>query len=247
MNSLLKYDLLKLAIKNQLIISKVIDKGLVRDARMLLKFDEFISSLFIKSLESFNFVSAAKSKRTLFVGEGNFSFSLAITKKLSGTRADIASTVYETEPQISEEALNNSKILRRLGVGIFCGVDAIKLESCFGNKKFDNIIFQFPNAGSREAEEGRNPNFILLRDFLNSANNQLFANGCVIISVVNSTYYDGAFSFDEAAKEAGFLKPKVYKFDPNDFAGYNHTMTNEEDSAIEDYKSFKTLVFRKNL
>ena len=51
------------------------------------------------------------------------------------------------------------------------------------------------------------------------------------------------FQFEEAAKIAGYKKPEVYAFDPSTFNGYKHTMTHEDESAIDEYNSFSTWVF----
>jgi hypothetical protein len=34
-------------------------------------------------------------------------------------------------------------------------------------------------------------------------------------------------------------------FDPDDFPGYHHTMTHEEESAIDDYEHFASYIFTK--
>ncbi|BBJ31379.1 MULTISPECIES: hypothetical protein [spotted fever group] len=34
--------------------------------------------------------------------------------------------------------------------------------------------------------------------------------------------------------------PIKYKFDPKDYPGYVHTMTNQDESAIEEYSKFAT-------
>jgi hypothetical protein len=37
----------------------------------------------------------------------------------------------------------------------------------------------------------------------------------------------------------------VATFDPDDFPGYHHTMTHEEESAIDDYEHFASYIFTK--
>ena len=56
-------------------------------------------------------------------------------------------------------------------------------------------------------------------------------------------HYHGAFQFDQAAEEAGFKPPEMYKFDPSEFPGYIHTMTNEDESALDNHDHFATWVF----
>jgi len=121
--------------------------------------------------------------------------------------------------------------------------DADFYFGCGYYRNIDTIIFQFPNAGSREAEERHNPNFILVRDFLKSAAKCLRPHGKVLISAVDNPYYRGAFQFDDAAETTNFELPRVYPFDPSKFPGYSHINTNDEESAIEKYDQFSTWVF----
>lgn len=64
------------------------------------------------------------------------------------------------------------------------------------------------------------------------------------ISVVDSPHYRGAFQFEEAAKIAGFKPPEIYKFDPNTFPEYEHTMTHQTGSALENHNKFSTFIFK---
>lgn len=110
---------------------------------------------------------------------------------------------------------------------------------------FDTIVFQFPHTGSRGSVQGHHPNFILVRDFLKSAALQLRIVGKVLIAAVDSPHYQGAFQCDEAAKIAGFSPPESYPFDPDAFPGYEHTMTHQRGSALDEHQRFLTWVFRK--
>lgn len=83
-----------------------------------------------------------------------------------------------------------------------------------------------------------------MRDFLISSASQLQRGGKVIISAVDSPHYHGAFQFEKAAEIAGFKSPEVYTFDPSAFPGYEHSMTHQAGSALEDLDAFSTWVFR---
>lgn len=65
----------------------------------------------------------------------------------------------------------------------------------------------------------------------------------VVISTVDSPFYEDAFKLNEAARKAGFTEPDIYDFQPSDFAGYTHQNTADEDSAIDDHGSFATFAF----
>ena len=189
------------------------------------------------------FLERMRSGDVLFVGEGNLSFALNIAKRPTVTASRMTVTTYEEENHLSKVGQHNALALRRLGASVIPGVDAMNLEQRLFYRRFDTIVFQFPNVGSRELEEGRNPNFILVRDFLKSAAKHLQPGGQVLITAVDSPYYHGAFQFDEAAAAGGFSKPDTYLFDLLKLPGYIHTNTNNTDSAIDGHDMFRTWVF----
>ena len=45
-------------------------------------------------------------------------------------------------------------------------------------------------------------------------------------------------------KKLGISQPTKYKFNPKDYPEYEHTMTHQEESGIEDYSKFATYEFR---
>jgi 25S rRNA (uracil2634-N3)-methyltransferase len=117
----------------------------------------------------FDFAAKVKSGRVLLVGEGNLSFSLALAR-LAGTPAgNMTSTTFQSANDYSEAVRKNALKLQNRGVNVMSGVDATKLSKWFGRAKFDLVVFQFPNIGSRLPLYGRNPNHVLVRRFLRSA------------------------------------------------------------------------------
>ena len=71
--------IINLAIKNQLLISKSLDIGLLQEARELQKIDRKLGELFL--LKKFSLVSTIAKEKVLLVGEGNLSFALSLAKK----------------------------------------------------------------------------------------------------------------------------------------------------------------------
>ncbi len=127
------------------------------------------------------------------------------------------------------------------------GVDAQKIDIQFGTAVFDLVVFQFPNVGSRQPKYGRNPNHILLRRFLKSAANATKAGRQICVTTINSPYYDGSFSIDEAARWAGLPKPFAHRFNPKRFPNYHHVNTsNQDESAIATADKFVAFVFQNN-
>lgn len=215
----------------------------------LLKFDvlEFPQSLGTKKIEKrsdhYPFKQNLKNGTTLFVGEGNFSFSLNLARMKSVKTAQIVSTSYEPENDLDDLAYQNAQSLMNLGVTVKTNVDATKLENTFSSRRFDRIIFQFPNVASRSSIYGQNPNHTLITRFLKSAKDHLKAFGEIVISTVDSPFYEGAFKMDDAAKKAGYQLPEIFDFDPDQYSGYIHQNTDNDESALEKHDTFATFVF----
>lgn len=180
----------------------------------------------------------------LLVGEGNLSFAKSLLKIDGNQITHMFATTFENSRDLSDEALQNAQLLKCNGAQVLHNVDATKLQQTFKPQKFDTVVFQFPNVGSRDPKYGHNPNHVMIRKFLRSAVDYLEANGQVMISTVDSPHYEGVFKFDEAAKFAGYETPISYPFDPTMFSGYSHINTNDENSALGDHNKFVTWVFK---
>ncbi|WP_313526801.1 class I SAM-dependent methyltransferase [Shinella sp.] len=193
----------------------------------------------------FDFKAAAKSGPTLLVGEGNFRFSVALSGLLGSATSNMTATIFQPTNEYSDITSQNARILRSRGVSTMAGVDATNLSQWFGRRRFDLIVFQFPNVGSRDARYGRNPNHILVRRFLKSAAAHLSGEGQVAITVVNSSHYDRAFDMDGAAERNDYVLPVAYPFHLSDYAGYSHVKTKVDGvGAVDESDEFITYVFR---
>ena len=174
----------------------------------------------------------------LLVGEGNLSFSKSLLVNPMISIETITATTYENDRSLSEETIQNAKWLKSQNITVKHGIDATKLNFKI---KFDTIVFQFPNVGSRDPKYGQNPNHIMIKKFLDQSKNILSDDGKILITIVDSPYYKGAFKFDDIK---GYKKPEIFPFDPRYFMGYNHTNTNDDKSALNKYHRFITYVFR---
>ena len=97
------------------------------------------------------------SDKILLVGEGDFSFSVALLQHPPPplehlTPANITATTYDTEDECYikySEARQYVRVLRENGAHIMFGVDATKLEksSALKGRTFDRIVWNFPHAG----------------------------------------------------------------------------------------------------
>lgn len=234
----------ELGVKNQLLMSRALDLGFIAEAKQLQRIDRELFYLLKQTRKPFDFVGHIAGGNILLVGEGNLSFALSLTKKNRINPANITASTFEKESELSDAAIENASKLRAAGVTVRHGINAAKLHLTTGNAAFDHIIFQFPHTGSREPIDGQNPNFILVRDFLKSAIRKLKRSGTVLISAVDTPHYHGAFQFDEGASIAGYQPPEIYKFDPNDFSGYHHTMTHQDGDALSNHDAFATWLFK---
>lgn len=195
----------------------------------------------------FDFPGKVKKGRSLLVGEGNLSFSRSLARIVGVAAKNMTSTTFQGEDDYTEAMRANARVLRRSGATVMSGVDATKLSKWFGRSKFDLLVFQFPNVGSRNPLYGRNPNHILVRRFLKSATEHLTGNGIVAISAVNSPHYDGAFDVDGAAERNEYEIPVAYPFYFSDYPGYTHVKTKDDgSSAVAEGDEFVTYVFHRN-
>jgi len=199
--------------------------------------------MLMKSITKYDFISCINSSDSLLVGEGNLSFTISLMKKLQQLPRCITST-YEDYDDLSEAAKLNVSSLRKFGVNVLHNIDATKLHKTFNQNSFNTIIFQFPHSGTREQIEGLNPNYVLVRNFIISASYVLKERGVILITIVDNDFYNSVFRFEELSQELRISKPIKYKFDPRDYPEYIHTMTHQDESAIENYSKFATWEFK---
>ncbi len=220
--------------------------GLENDELLLTTFFFDLKNIVEVRSQPFNFHKQIDKGPTLFVGEGNLSFSLHFAIDRNIKSRFITATTFERAAKLTEEGEKNASQLRMLDASVHHGIDATRLEHHFPHSNFSTIIFNFPNVASRDPKYRRNPNHMLVKKFLMSATNILDKNGLVLISSVDRPHWRGAFQFPLAAEKSGFQEPTVYRFYPSSFNGYTHTNTHDEDSALSDHNKFCTWVFQKS-
>ena len=219
-----------------------IEQGYYGQIKELRALDHKLCTLY-KSITKYDFVSTIKGGSTLLVGEGNLSFTISLVKKLQLLPNFITST-YEDYSELSQHAWSNAKLLKQAGIKVLHELDATELHKYFYSNTFDTVIFQFPHSGSGESVNGINANYVLVKKFIISASYVLKKDGVLLITVVDSDFYNNTFRFDELAEELGISQPTKYKFNPKDYPEYEHTMTHQEENGIDDYSKFITYEFR---
>lgn len=178
--------------------------------------------------------------QVLLVGEGNLSFSRSLMSMPQTGMVHITATIFEKKHNLSDETIKNAQTIIRSGGKVLYDIDATRLDKSFRPRKFDTIVFQFPNVGSRVSKHGHTSNHVMIRRFLRSAASYLDSDGKVLITAVDTPHYEGAFKFNDAAAFAGYKTPHSYPFDPSMFSGYSHINTNDDDSALYNHKRFAT-------
>jgi 25S rRNA (uracil2634-N3)-methyltransferase len=97
------------------------------------------------------------SDSILLIGEGNFSFAVALSQHPPTPldhlpSANIVATAYDTEEECYSkypDAEQNVRVLREKGAQVLFSVNATRLErtSALKGRAFDRIVWNFPHAG----------------------------------------------------------------------------------------------------
>lgn len=163
-----------------------------------------------------------KNDSVLLVGEGNFSFSAALSRELKqNLNVELIATCYESGVNSHEAAERNVAYLRGNGIRVLFDVDATKLEECpsLESRLFDKIIFNFPHAGGKMRIE-RNRD--LLRGFFVSSERTLKRNGLALVTLCNGQggtpvdvpgrRWDDSWKIVEMAAHGNFVLTRVEPF-----------------------------------
>ena len=173
----------------------------------------------------------------LLVGEGNFSFSLALAEQLTSGHGMVC-TSYDTELIVKEKYPESVEILEALNdyeSQVLYGIDATKLDkhAIIRKNRFSKIIFNFPHVGLGIKDQDRNikANQELILDFLASASTLLQSKrygdefeGEIYITLKTGLPYD-LWEVKSLAKSCGLITVRSFEFNPNDYPGYEHRRT----------------------
>ncbi|KAL4151230.1 hypothetical protein PRNP1_008247 [Phytophthora ramorum] len=167
-------------------------------------------------------------QRILVVGDGDFSFSLALAVFLGGK--NLVATCYDSKGDLKEKypnALLNCDALETAGAQVHFDVDATHLqkESWLGvGEPFQSIVFNFPHLGGATEEDVAN-NQKLLREFFYSTRPYLHpTRGQVLVSLRNTLFYN-RWKVHEQAAASGFKMKRTEPFDASIYSGYEPQRT----------------------
>ncbi|KAL0125098.1 hypothetical protein PUN28_004325 [Cardiocondyla obscurior] len=162
----------------------------------------------------------------LLVGEGNFSFSAALSEQ--NLNVELVASCYESGV-CQEAAEKNVNRLRKNGTCVLFNVDATKLEECPSLKLrlFDKIIFNFPHVGGKMRIER---NRELLKGFFMSSARMIKENGQILVTLCNGQggtpvdkpqrRWDDSWKIVEMAAHGNFILTRVDPFLWQSFEDY---------------------------
>ncbi|CAN6196357.1 unnamed protein product [Urochloa humidicola] len=170
----------------------------------------------------------SSTQSILLVGDGDFSFSLALaTAFRSGTNIVATSLdTYEVLLGKYSKAESNIMKLKILETKVLHGVDVetIKFHADLKNRRFDRVVFNFPHAGFRGREDQVhmiNLHKRLLRGFFCNARCLLRPYGEVHVRHKKGGPYD-RWDLEQLASDSSLFMFEKEKFQIAEYPGYNH-------------------------
>lgn len=126
----------------------------------------------------------------LTVGDGDFSFSMALAIQIGGPR--IIATSLDSYREIVHKYGSARHVigLRRAGAAIYHEVDCTQLnESSFSLDQVSECVFNFPHCGGGSTESDVEQNRTLLRQFLTSCVASLKPGTHILITLRDTPFY----------------------------------------------------------
>jgi len=174
-----------------------------------------------------------EQQRILLVGEGDFSFAMALASR-RGSR-NLVATSFDSLHEVKMKyptAHSTITTLRTAGVQIHGSIDATKLGDHLpvvapeGKKLlWDRIAFNFPHVGGSSDEDIEN-NQALLTAFFEQCRPLLHpSRGWAVVTLRDTSFYR-SWNINKLAQEAGLSLHDTRRFDTDVFATYTPVRTN---------------------
>nr|CAB3457370.1 unnamed protein product [Digitaria exilis] len=164
----------------------------------------------------------------LTVGDGDFSFSLALARAF-GSGANLVATSLDSYVALLikyREAESNTMELKRFGATVLHGINVktMKLHTELKNRRFDRIVFNFPHAGFKG--RGHTELYVikshkeLVAGFFSNAHHLLERYGEIHVSNKTGHPYD-SWDLENLASKSSLVLFKKVVFHKGDYPGYN--------------------------
>ncbi|XP_049935312.1 heavy metal-associated isoprenylated plant protein 41-like [Nymphaea colorata] len=164
----------------------------------------------------------------LLVGEGDFSFSHSVAKKLGSARKMTATSLDSREElkKMYGDAQQNLEQLARMGCLLLHGMDATTMSAReeLRDRRFDRIVFNNPRVrtvGLDHDKKQIKENSKLMEEFFENASGLLSPGGEVYVSMKTCAPYNEWKVVRQAAKSGLFLADKC-EFKISEFPGYTN-------------------------
>ncbi|OQR93041.1 hypothetical protein ACHHYP_02988 [Achlya hypogyna] len=192
--------------------------------------------------------------QVLVVGDGDFSFSLALATNLVSSfvqkrRVDL---LYDSQAELFSKYPTASANVRGLQIThaeIHVGVDATALgqQDWIHDKSFDRILFNFPHLGGATEEDVEKNQNLLFRFFESARPFVNTPRGEVHVTLRNTLFYN-RWDVEAQAERAGYSLKRRDPFDINLYPGYEAQRTHPASFRGEppSTKGAKTHVFSVN-
>ncbi|OEL33032.1 Uncharacterized protein BAE44_0005949, partial [Dichanthelium oligosanthes] len=169
----------------------------------------------------------SSGQSTLIIGDGDFSFSLALATAF-GSGANLVATsldTYEALRGMYSKAESNVMELKRLGALVLHGVDAKKMRFHIDlkNHRFDRIVFNFPHAGFKGKEDDMhqiNLHKDLLWGFFFNARHLVRRYGEIHVTHKTGLPYD-RWDLEHLASGSSLAMVEKAAFRKEDYPGYD--------------------------